>query len=162
GGLDGLYNVGADLRPEVLGRDGDLLEMDPAVWRRTFEVNTLGYALAVRAVLPHLLAQGGGSIVCTSSGAAYCGEATRPAYAMSKAGIHTLVRHVASRWGREGIRCNGVAPGLVLFDDGGNPVRDNDTGMQDMSRAAVRHTRVGRGSDLASMVAFLLSDEGEW
>lgn len=88
GGVDGLYNVGADLSGGTLGRDSDLLEMDPAVWRRTHEVNLLGYALACRAVLPHLLAQGGGVIVNTSSGAAWSGEPTRPAYAASKAGIN--------------------------------------------------------------------------
>ncbi|MFD3606203.1 SDR family NAD(P)-dependent oxidoreductase, partial [Streptomyces sp. NPDC058656] len=60
GGVDGLFNVGADLSPDTLGRDTDLLDMDPAVWRRTHDVNLLGYALTCRAVLPHLLGQGGG------------------------------------------------------------------------------------------------------
>lgn len=79
GGLDGLYNVGADLSAQNLGRDGDLLDMDPAVWRRTHEVNLLGYALTARAVLPHLLSRGGGVIVNTTSNAAWGGEPARPA-----------------------------------------------------------------------------------
>lgn len=73
GGVDGLYNVGADLSTDTIGRDLDLLEMDPAVWRRTNEVNLLGYALACRTVLPHFLGQGGGVIVNTTSNAAWAG-----------------------------------------------------------------------------------------
>src|SRR5687768_307327 len=114
GGVDGLYNVGADVSADVLGRDGDLLDMDPAVWRRTLEVNLIGYALTCRAVLPLLLDQGGGAIVNTSSAAAHVGDHRRAAYQTSKAGINALTRHVASRWGKQGIRCNCLSPGVVM------------------------------------------------
>jgi NADP-dependent 3-hydroxy acid dehydrogenase YdfG len=86
GGVDGLYNVGADVSAGVLGRDGDLLDMDPAVWRRTLEVNLIGYAYTARAVLPLLLENGGGAIVNTSSLAAHVGDQVRAAYQASKAG----------------------------------------------------------------------------
>jgi NAD(P)-dependent dehydrogenase (short-subunit alcohol dehydrogenase family) len=158
-GIDGVFNVGADLSEATIGRDADLLEFDPAVWRRTFEVNLLGYAHTCRAALPLLLSQGGGVIVNTSSNAAFAGEATRPAYAASKAGVNALTRHIASRWGKHGIRCNAVSPGLVL----------SETAMGTMSdefKAAVlkmtRSPRLGIPSDLASAVAFLLSDDSAW
>jgi NAD(P)-dependent dehydrogenase (short-subunit alcohol dehydrogenase family) len=112
GGVDGLYNVGADVSADVLGRDGDLLDMDPAVWRRTLKVNLIGYALTCRAALPLPLEQGGGAIVNTSSAAAHVGDRKRAAYQTSKAGINALTRHVASRWGKQGIRCNCVSPGV--------------------------------------------------
>jgi NAD(P)-dependent dehydrogenase (short-subunit alcohol dehydrogenase family) len=159
GGVDGLYNVGADLSPQTAGRDADLLDMDPAVWRRTFEVNLLGYALTCRAVIPVLLGQGGGVIVNTSSGAAFAGEPTRPAYAASKAGVNALTRHIASRWGKQGIRCNGVAPGLVMTEG----VRQaNDAGLEAYALRLARSPRLGEPDDVAALVAFLFSDDAAW
>jgi len=158
-GVDGLYNVGADLSPKTLARDMDLLEMDPAVWRRTFEVNLLGFALTCRAVIPLLLGHGGGVIVNTSSGAAFGGEPTRPAYAASKAGINALTLYIASRWGKDGIRCNGVMPGLVMTET----VRGQaDTQLQALALQAARSPRLGEPDDLAGVVAFLFSDDAEW
>jgi len=159
GGVDGLYNVGADLSVATIGRDLDLLEMDPAIWRRTLEVNLLGFVLSCRAVIPLLLARGGGVIVNTSSGAAVGGEPTRPAYAASKAGINALTRHIASRWGKEGIRCNAVMPGLVL---GETQQRQNDQQLQAQALAFSRSRRLGVPADLANVVTFLLSDDAEW
>ncbi|MFK0156608.1 SDR family NAD(P)-dependent oxidoreductase [Streptomyces sp. NPDC090493] len=156
GGVDGLCNVGADLSEPTLGRDTDLLAMDPAVWRRTHEVNLLGYALTCRSVLPYLLDQGGGAIVNTSSNAAWIGEPERPAYAASKAGINALTRHIASRWGKEGIRCNAVAPGLVLGD---KPQGDY---VPPAYLQVTRSPRPGEPADLAATVAFLLSDDAAW
>jgi len=159
GGVDGLYNVGADLSVATIGRDLDLLEMDPAIWRRTLEVNLLGFALTCRAVIPLLLARGGGAIVNTSSGAANGGEPTRPAYAASKAGINALTRHIASRWGKEGIRCNAVMPGLVLSE---TLQREDNRQLHAQALAVAKSPRLGVPADLANVVAFLLSDDAEW
>lgn len=159
GGVDGLYNVGADLSGQTLGRDSDLLEMDPAVWRRTHEVNLLGYALTCRAVLPRLLGQGGGVIVNTTSIAAWQGEPARPAYAASKAGINTLTRHIASRWGKEGIRCNAVSPGMVLGETQRQTIPEQ---FQAMTLKMTPSPRLGEPADVAATVAFLLSDDTEW
>ena len=159
GGVDGLFNVGADVSPETIDRDGDVVGMDAGVWRRTFEVNLIGYALTCRFAIPLLLEQGGGAIVNTSSGAAHSSEPVRAAYAASKAGINTLTRHIATRWGKQGIRCNGVAPGLVLSETAKAKVGED---FQAMVLTATRSPRLGRPSDLAAVVAFLLSDDAEW
>ncbi|MFJ2115983.1 SDR family NAD(P)-dependent oxidoreductase, partial [Streptomyces sp. NPDC087850] len=129
------------------------------VWRRTHEVNLLGYAVACRAVLPHLLGQGGGAIVNTSSAAAWGGEPARPAYAASKAGVNALTRHISSRWGKEGVRCNAVAPGPVVTEALG---RTLDEQTQAEVLGIVRSPRLGKPDDLAGTVAFLLSDDAEW
>lgn len=165
GGVDGLFNVGADLRGvgDVTAanpdRDGDLLDMPMHVWRRTFETNLTGYVLLCRAVLPLLLAGGGGAIVNTSSGAASGTLPNRVAYGASKAGIEAVTRHIAVRWGKDGVRCNAVSPGLVM---GETQLRDADVALQEQSLAYVRSTRLGRPADLAAVVAFLFSDDAEW
>ncbi|MET9089969.1 SDR family oxidoreductase [Streptomyces sp. NPDC004237] len=159
GGVDGLYNVGADLSPQNLGRDLNLLEMDLAVWRRTFEVNLFGYALACRAVIPHFLAQGGGAIVNTSSGTAWMGEPVRPAYGSSKAAVNALTRHIATTWGKQGVRCNTLAPGITLSE---TAERQAPEELKATVLGMVLGPRLGRPADLAGAAAFLLSADAEW
>ena len=68
-----------------------------------------------RYALPHLV-EAKGVIVYTSSAAAFAGSPQRVAYAMLKAAVNALMRHVASRWGREGVRANAIAPGFVYTE----------------------------------------------
>ncbi|MBL7496716.1 SDR family oxidoreductase [Frankia sp. CNm7] len=161
GAVHGLFNVGADLSAGNLGRDRTLLDTDLDVWQRTLDVNLVGFVRTVRAVLPHLLANGGGGIVNTSSGAAVSSgsDGRRPAYAASKSAVNALTRHVARSYGPRGVRCNGVMPGLVM---GETQLEQNDLAMQKMFLSQVPTTRLGRPSDLAAVVAFLLSDDAEW
>ncbi len=155
--LNGVFANAADLG--VVLEDGDVLSNDPRIWERTLSVNLVGTAQVIRATLPHLLAAGGGSIVCTSSTASTVGEPERPAYAASKAGINALCRHVCSRWGKEGIRCNAIAPGLIL-----TPQLQETAPEQLLEKAlrGVKSPRHGAPEDIAAAVAFLLSDEGAW
>ncbi|OLT11150.1 oxidoreductase [Actinomadura sp. CNU-125] len=159
GAVDGLHNVGADLSPDNIGRDTSLLDTDMDVWRRTLDVNLLGYVRTSRAVLPHLLEKGGGSIVITSSGGSLGTDPSHVAYNASKAAVNQLTRHIAVNWGGAGIRSNGVMPGLVM---GETQEQQNDLELQQAFMAAARTTRLGKPSDLASVAAFLLSDEAEW
>jgi NAD(P)-dependent dehydrogenase (short-subunit alcohol dehydrogenase family) len=109
--------------------------------------------------LPELLKRGGGSLVYTSSASAFMGEPQRLAYAISKNGLHGIVRHVATRWGKQGVRANAVAPGLVMTE----PVRAMLTAEQRETVLGItRSTRLGEPRDIAAAVAFLLSDDGEW
>ena len=157
GRLDGLFANVADLQAVLV--DGDILSNDRALWERTLGVNVVGTAMLLRAVLPHLLEQGSGSIVLTSSDAAVIGEAERPAYAASKAGVNSLCRHIATRWGREGIRCNTVSPGFVLTEQLDANMSQK---MKDWMLKGARSPRHGAPQDIAGAVAFLLSDDGEW
>jgi NAD(P)-dependent dehydrogenase (short-subunit alcohol dehydrogenase family) len=87
------------------------------------------------------------------------GEPVRPAYAVSKAGIEALMRHVASNWGKQRIRANAVAPGLVLTPA---IVADMPAEFQQFALKGARSWRLGEPADIASMVAFLCSDEAQW
>jgi NAD(P)-dependent dehydrogenase (short-subunit alcohol dehydrogenase family) len=161
GGLDGLFTVAADTSKETLGRDSesDLLTVPLDVWQRTLDVNLTGTFLMTRSALPALLERGGGSIVNTLSGLIFYGSPIRPAYLASKAALVALTRHVAARWGKEGIRCNAVAPGFVMTEQVAHNVPQEE---RDMILAANKSTRHGRPEDIAATVAFLLSDDAEW
>jgi NAD(P)-dependent dehydrogenase (short-subunit alcohol dehydrogenase family) len=159
GGLDGLFNVAADTSKETLGRDSDLLTVPLEVWQRTLDVNLTGSFLMARSALPALLERGGGAIVNTLSGLFFYGDRGRPAYLASKGGLVGLTRHIAARWGKEGIRCNAVAPGFVLTEQVEHNVSQEE---RDMVLAVNKSPRHGRPEDIAAAVAFLLSDDAEW
>jgi NAD(P)-dependent dehydrogenase (short-subunit alcohol dehydrogenase family) len=157
GRLDGVFANAADLQTVLI--DDDILSNDIGIWQRTLEVNVTGTAMMIRACIPHLLEQGGGAIVCTSSGASTIGEAERPAYAASKAGVNAICRHVASRFSKQGIRANSIAPGLVV-----TPQLEAGMGEELLGNMlrGVPSPRHGAPDDIAASVAFLMSDDGAW
>lgn len=156
GGLDGMQINVADL--VIHRRDGDALATDLEVFDRVIAVSLRGHLLCTRHALPHLLARGGGAIVYTSSAAAFLGEPKRFSYAMAKAGVHALMRHVASRWGKEGIRANVIAPGMVPTEANMNAPASRFEG----ALKGTRSTRLGKPEDIAAVVAMLMSADGEW
>jgi NAD(P)-dependent dehydrogenase (short-subunit alcohol dehydrogenase family) len=140
--------------------DTDVVDIDFDVWDRVMTVNLRGYVAAMKYVIPHMLRRGGGAIVNMSSAAAFQGEPARPAYAAAKAGIGALTRHVASRWGKDNIRCNAVAPGFTATETIRSVRHWPDLEAAALKR--IRAPRVGDPGDVAALVAFLLSAEGEW
>jgi NAD(P)-dependent dehydrogenase (short-subunit alcohol dehydrogenase family) len=161
GGIDGVHYNAMDMSAATLGVDGqhDLLTLPLDAWQRTIDVGLTGMLLAARHSIPSMLERGGGSFVATVSGAVYAGEPIRLAYATTKTGMTAVVRHIASRWGREGIRANAVAPGMV-------PGQAMLEGLPDEGKARMlkmaRSNRIGTADDIASMVTYLLSDDGAW
>lgn len=159
GRLDGVHVNAADLR--VIFADSDALALDMATFDRTIAVNLRGHLLCTRAALPHLLANGGGALVYTGSGASDAGDPERPSYAASKSGLNALMRHVARRWGAEGITANCIAPGFVL-----TPEMIASGQLTEEMLAQFRHnlpsTRLGAVDDIAAMAAMLLSDDARW
>ena len=158
GGVDALFSVGADMT--ALAGDSDVVDIDLELWDRVMTVNLRGYVAAMKHAIPQLLSRGGGAIVNMSSAAAFQGEPARPAYATAKAGIGALTRHVAARWGKEGIRCNAVAPGFTATEAIRAVPQWPDLEASALKR--IRGNRVGATEDVAALVAFLLSDEGSW
>ena len=128
-------------------------------WTRVLEVNLTGAFHLIRAVLPAMRRQRTGSIINVSSVAAWAvlGGSDAP-YAAAKAGLLALTRSVAAEVGPDGIRCNAVAPGIILTkwvekNMGGSVARQAD------------HTplrRLGKPEDIAAGIAFLASDDASF
>lgn len=157
GGIDLLHANAADLG--VIFEDSNAVDVDLEVFDRTIAVNLRGYLLCTRLAIPRMLQRGGGAIVYTSSGAAFVGEPERPCYGMAKAGVNALMRHVASRWGSQGIRANAVAPGLVLTE---NNRKTMPEALMAQALKGTRSTRIGEPDDIAAMVCMLLSGDSAW
>jgi NAD(P)-dependent dehydrogenase (short-subunit alcohol dehydrogenase family) len=160
GGLHGLYvNSYEGL---VARQDNDIVAIDLDVWRRSLEGNVTGTLIAMRAAIPHIVAAGGGAILCTSSSDAFDSPPGRVAYPVTKFALHALTRHVAARWGRDGIRCNCIVPGLVppRLPNGEFPP-DKKTFYEGYV-AQTPSTRAGEPRDVAAYIRFLMSDEAEW
>jgi NAD(P)-dependent dehydrogenase (short-subunit alcohol dehydrogenase family) len=143
----------------AIGPLGTVLNTDEAIWERIIDVNLKGAYLCARAVIPHMIKQGGGSIVNIGSGAGW-GKANMAAYAASKGGIFALSASMAYDHLHDRIRVNTVVPG------GGGIVSGMSLGRVggDMSKfgKGMPGTAAGRaatGEDVAHAVAFLLSDE---
>jgi NAD(P)-dependent dehydrogenase (short-subunit alcohol dehydrogenase family) len=157
GGLDGMHANAADFA--VIRRDFDALEIALDDFDRTLAVDLRGYLLCIRHAIPELLKRGGGAIVLTGSGAAFAGEDTRVAYGVAKAGVTALARHVASRWGKQGIRANTVSPGLVMSEAAQRTISQE---VKERFLKDTCSTRLGEPSDIAAMVAMLMSQDGAW
>jgi NAD(P)-dependent dehydrogenase (short-subunit alcohol dehydrogenase family) len=160
GRIDVLHNNAADLRPEILGQDGMVDELEIDLFMHVLRINLAGVMLACKHVLPRMLEQGGGAIVNTSSqiavGAAAAGQ---PAYGCSKAGVESLTRAVAGQYGKRGIRCNAIAPGLTVTE---NMRRVIPPELLDGVLPAVAVPALGTPENQAAAVAFLASDDAAY
>lgn len=112
GGLDILVNNAA----ASSHKDVDIVSMDVAVWDAAMRINSRGPMLGCKHAIPQMLERGGGAIVNIVSGAALTGMLSQPAYSAAKAAAISLTRNVATLYGKQGIRCNAIAPGLILHD----------------------------------------------
>ena len=143
------------------GTEGDVNALDcpVEVLDKSFGINTKSHFLATQAALPVMLERGKGAMIYTSSGAASGGSPWQVAYPMTKNAIHALARHVASKWGKKGIRANVICPGVVLTE----AVKIHMTDAQvEGALKHLPHERLGDPGDIAAAVAFLASEDGEW
>jgi NAD(P)-dependent dehydrogenase (short-subunit alcohol dehydrogenase family) len=156
GGLDVLHNNAAATEPQLLSGDLDLTAMDVAIWDRTLAINLRGPMLGCKHAIPHMLERGGGAIVNTSSASALTGDLVRSAYGASKAGLDALTRYVATQYGKRGIRCNSIAPGVIA-----TPGARGERAAEQIAAYERSHLtpRLGRPEDIAKAVVFLASDD---
>lgn len=157
GGLDLMHVNAADLSLAPI--DGDALSIDLSTFDRSLDVGLRGHLLCTRVAIPLMRERGKGSIVYTSSDAAKTSAPFQFSYYVTKAGLNALMRHVAARWGKKGIRANAICPGLILTD---TVLRTMSVEMRESALQAVKSPRLGTVEDIANLVSFLLSDEAEW
>jgi len=139
---------------------GTILEFDKASIEQTMSVNVIGTALAFRALLPSMIARGGGPVVAVASVDAMFAEQQLAVYAASKGAVRQLTRTVAMDHARQGIRANVLSPGPMLaglFERHMKSASDPDRFL------ATRANRQPSGrildpSEVAGAALFLLSD----
>jgi len=156
GAVDAVDHNAAWSHPRL---DTDAVGVDLGVWQRAIEITTRGALLLARHAIPVMVAGGGGAIVTISSGTSTIGESTRVAYGVSKAALNQLTRHLAVRYGRDGIRANAIAPGFILTETAAAQVPAE---VQERLAAANPTRRLGTPDDIARVVAFLCSDDAAY
>ena len=137
-----------------------VVDLDPADWHKVINVNLNGTFYMSRAFGQALIEQGeGGAIINISSIAGKMLPPNTAAYAASKAGIQALSASMSREMGRYGVRVNTICPGII------DTYRMDEIGRGDAWAAMLKMIPLGRagtGEDIANMVTFLCSDQGNW
>lgn len=158
GSVNLLHSNAALMRPDVLARDGGVCDMDADLWDAVMQTNVRGCMLFSKHAIPAMLAAGGGAIVNTASINGIVADSYLTAYGVSKAAIISLTQHTATAYGKAGIRCNAVAPSLILTDN----VREGMAAVVPFHLKETLTPELGTPQQVANVVAFLLSPVGDY
>jgi NAD(P)-dependent dehydrogenase (short-subunit alcohol dehydrogenase family) len=162
GGLDALINNAG-----IAGPTGGVDEITPEDWRRCIDICLTGQFLCARSAVPMLKAAGGGSIISMSSAAGRHGYAFRTPYSAAKFGVIGFTQSLAKELGPHGIRVNAILPGIIegprierVISDRAKQIGISAEEMTGRYLQNISLRRMTSPYDVASMVAFLLSDAG--
>ncbi len=158
GRLDVLHNNAAMTDPVKSPQDTTAVDIPLPIWQEILDINLTGYMLGCRYAIPHMIAGGGGSIVNTASNSGSAGDLARIAYGATKGAIITLTRYVATQHGAQNIRCNSVAPGVVLTE----ALEKTVPGLKEIIQRHILTPEFGTPDDIAALVTFLASDESRY
>jgi NAD(P)-dependent dehydrogenase (short-subunit alcohol dehydrogenase family) len=158
GGIDVLYN-NAGIMP---ADDASVLDTEPDAWQRVQDVNTKGVYLCCKYGIPHLLDNGGGSVINVASFVALMGAATSQiSYTASKGAVLAMTRELSVEFARRGVRVNALCPGPVetpllmrLFDE--------TPGALERRLVHVPMGRLAQAREIAYGALFLASDESSY
>jgi NAD(P)-dependent dehydrogenase (short-subunit alcohol dehydrogenase family) len=128
------------------------------------DVNVRSMFLMTQAVLPGMIAAGGGAIVCTSSISAVAATPAEVLYDTSKGAVHMFARAIGVEFRDRNIRCNAVCPGFIATAHGNREVEALNRYGIDVSETALaaQQGRMCRPEEVASAALFLLSDEASF
>ena len=142
----------------VLKRPADFTDEE---WERCLAVTLGGPRLSVRHCVPEMIKGGGGAIVFISTVNATITNPLFGVYSVAKAGLNALTRSVAMEYGRDGIRCNAIAPGEIVGER--QSASKNDDPLEDqLSRDCYPLGRYGRPEEIAGCALFLASDDASF
>jgi NAD(P)-dependent dehydrogenase (short-subunit alcohol dehydrogenase family) len=135
--------------------------LDSALWHRIMEVNSTGVFLGTAAAVRQMQRNGGGSIVNLSSISGVVGQTmVHMSYNASKGAVRTLTKATAVQFGKDGIRCNSIHPGLMP------PMRTSGATADPAVRARMLKSvplgRTGEADEVANAILFLASDEASY
>lgn len=155
GRIDILHNNAALVGPDAWFTDGSVLTTTVEMWDRAFATNVRSMFLSCKFALPHMVAGGGGSIINMASVGGLHGSKALTAYGTTKAAVIGLTRYVAAQHGKQGVRCNAIAPGVIQTQQLLDAVPD----LPNEAVAAIASPRAGLPEDIANLVLYLASDE---
>jgi NAD(P)-dependent dehydrogenase (short-subunit alcohol dehydrogenase family) len=150
------------------GIDGDIAptaDCSLENFDRVLAVNTRGVFLGLRHAIPAMLAGGGGSIINTASIAGLVAFPGLPAYCASKGAVLGLTRSVAVEYGKAGIRCNAICPGVVQTPLLESLQRRDPESFDQLIAGAEAMTALGRvaqPAEIGAVAVFLASDESSF
>jgi NAD(P)-dependent dehydrogenase (short-subunit alcohol dehydrogenase family) len=139
---------------------GTVLETDEQAWNRVISINLTGTYLCCRAVVPHMIRQGGGSIInVASTVGAHDACANAVAYVTSKGGVTLFTKAMAVDHARQGVRVNALVPGAT-----DTPMIRKALTPESLEALGASQPigRLGRPEELAKAVLFLASDDASF
>lgn len=159
GRIDILHNNAAMTDQALAVRDMDFLNFDTEVWHRSMAVNVLGPVFASKHALPHMITQRNGSIIMTSSASSLRGDISAFSYGASKATLNWYVKTIAVTFGKQGVRCNAILPGVTR-----TPTQARYSTEETLEKLEKLHLTpyLGEPEDIAAMALFLASDEARF
>jgi NAD(P)-dependent dehydrogenase (short-subunit alcohol dehydrogenase family) len=143
---------------------GTLPNTSEADWHKVLDVNLKGVYLGCKYAIPHMIAQGGGSIINMSSALGLVGDPDLPAYGATKGGILAMTRSVAQAHGRQGIRVNSICPGDVETPILAEYFEHQPDPQEARRRVAAEYAlgRIAQPEEVANVALFLASDESSF
>ena len=141
-------------------KDGRVDELTLEMWDNIFQSDVRGAFYATKCVLPYMQEnESGGSIINIGSMAACGGDLGSTAYACAKAGIDMLTKYTALQYGKQGVRCNCVRPGLIVTPENEAKVPQ---ALKDIFLSNIMVDRYGCPEDIGHMCVYLASDESAY
>ncbi len=157
GRLDILHNNAADMNPDTI--DTTVCDLDAAVFARIFNINVIGYALAAKHAIPHMIRQRGGVIINMASVMGHVAELQRVMYGTTKAAVLGLTKNIATQHGADGIRCLSLSPGVIMTPGISAHLTPEEV---DSFRQHTPIARLGLPEDIGALVAFLASSSAQF
>ena len=139
-------------------RDKSFLKMSQEEWQSVIDVNLTGVFNCTKAIVPHMVEQKYGRIICTSSVVGISGNFGQTNYVASKAAIIGMVKTWAKEFGKHNITSNAVAPGFIKTDM--TDLMPNE--VIDKMVAEIPSKRMGLPIDIANAYLFLASNEASF